>query len=112
MHYCTKIKILALDHVESIILEEITVAEAEKIIGGNLAKTELEPAINECKVSSVGDCLCEGENNKYWLIHFSPIDPHHTENRDPLKNQSYLYNSSITSLNFSSTESVILQSKS
>lgn len=34
MHYLPKIKILDLDHVKSIIEQEITVAEAEKIVGG------------------------------------------------------------------------------
>ena len=34
MHYLPKIKILDLDHVKSIIEQEITPAEAEKIVGG------------------------------------------------------------------------------
>ena len=34
MHFSPQIKILDLDHVESILEQEITLAEAEKIVGG------------------------------------------------------------------------------
>ena len=108
MHYHTQITILDLDDIESIIVQEITVAEAEKIIGGNVAPIQLKPAI-KCKFSSVGDCLCQGENKKCWLIDFSLEDLHGTENQaiNQAINQSNLYKSSITSLNVIGTKSVI-----
>ena len=40
MHHSLKIKILDLDHIESIVEQDITDVEAEKIVGGGLSKSK------------------------------------------------------------------------
>ncbi|MBD2244995.1 hypothetical protein [Nostoc sp. FACHB-888] len=40
MHHSLKIKILDLDHIESIVEQDITDVEAEKIVGGLIGSSE------------------------------------------------------------------------
>ncbi|WP_118169925.1 hypothetical protein [Nostoc sphaeroides] len=107
MHNYTQIKILDLDDVESIIVQEITVAEAEKIIGGDVPQIKVEPAINECKVLSGGNCSCQGncrliDPPPTPIISKDPhpsgiFKPHYWEIINQAINQGYLDKSFIPS---------------
>ncbi|MDZ8085065.1 MAG: hypothetical protein RMY16_05620 [Nostoc sp. DedQUE12b] len=47
MHYSLKMKILDLDYIESIVEQDITSVEAEKIIGGTLIGSNLQQLVPE-----------------------------------------------------------------
>ncbi|MEH2297183.1 hypothetical protein [Nostoc sp.] len=51
MHHSLKIKILDLDHIESIVEQDITDVEAEKIVGGTLSVSD---SLVKFKLSVIG----------------------------------------------------------
>jgi hypothetical protein len=47
MHYSLKMKILDLDYIESIVEQDITSVEAEKILGGTLITSKPQQLVSE-----------------------------------------------------------------
>lgn len=78
MHHSLKIKILDLDHLESIFEQNITDVDAEKIVGGTLSLSKSQVALKN--FYAIRGTLSDGLElvimPNETIVHVPPVPPH------------------------------------